>query len=99
MPYVLPGNGQSNERRLLPEMRRRVESERLRLERVLQKLRAANRRQFAIGNRARPERRLIMNGETLLSKWWQSDSCKRAYARAEAKRGERIEQMKREVNA
>ena len=40
-----------------------------------------------------------MNPETLLSKWWQSDSCKRAYAQAEAKRAERIERMKREVSA
>ena len=40
-----------------------------------------------------------MNGETLLSKWWTTESAQRAFERAKEKRQERIEKVRAESNA
>lgn len=37
-----------------------------------------------------------MNGEILLSKWWQTESCRQAFARVETQRRERIERVRQD---
>lgn len=40
-----------------------------------------------------------MNGETLLSKWWRTDSCAKAFDRAKEKRQERIAKVRADFSA
>lgn len=37
-----------------------------------------------------------MTGDTLLSKWWQSDSCRQAFERADKARAERLAKVRRQ---
>ena len=38
-----------------------------------------------------------MNGEIMLSHWWRTESCRQAFAQAEAKRTERLARVRAEV--
>ena len=40
-----------------------------------------------------------MNGETLLSKWWTTDSCRQAFERVERQRAERIQKVREQFEA
>jgi hypothetical protein len=51
---------------------------------------------LALRQRTEPD---LMNGETLLSKWWKTDSARAAFERVERARQERIQKVREQFEA